>query len=223
MKNWLIAVAVLVMVSFASLPLSAIAENNMGDGDAFGCVIGYKALALPKVTFQHDTKLPDDYFLPRSNVPGSAGTTTIGGGISSYFALGLRCQKPVANSFMLNADLGMLVGGQRDEHKNDNDSRPDANGSFVYSESRWGGFGELGLSYYIVNDFYIGVEAELVGIYQSNGWYRWGSDESEHSGIEWYPSIGPKIGLKTLENCRLEGSVQFGKVQAFSITLAVMF
>ncbi len=223
MKNWLSAVAVLLVVLFVSLPLSAIAENNMGDGDTFGCVIGYKALSLPKVTFKHNTKLPDDYFLSRSDVPGSAGTTTIGGGISSYFAVGLRYQVPIAKDFMLNADLGMLAGGQRDEHKNDNDSRPDANGSFVYSESRWGGFGELGLTYYIFKDFYVGAEAQIAGIYQSNGWSRFGSDESEQSSIEWYPSIGPKIGLKTLENCRLEGSVQFGKVQAFSITLAIMF
>lgn len=212
MKRYLVWAVVMIVVMFSA---SVKAEGNVG------VIIGYEGFKFEKQSFSHDTH-PDDSFLSNSGTPGSAGETSIGGGITSYLAIGARYQYKVMDNLRFNLDLGVLFGGERDQQQNTNDSRPAKNGSFVYSEDKVGGFVGAGLTHSIGN-YYLGCEAQCAGIYQSSGWYRWGKNEAEESTLKWYPSVGPKIGWLLTEEVHLEAMVQFGGAPSASITFVTLF
>jgi len=212
MKKWLVWILSAVVVVFS---VSAKAEGNVG------IMVGYEGFKLEKKTFVHDTH-SDDSFLPNSGTPGSAGETSIGGGLTSYLAIGARYQDKVMDGLRYNLDLGILFGGERDQQQNANDDRQAKNGSFIYSQDRVGGFVGAGLTHSIGN-YYLGCQAQCAGIYQSSGWYRWGKDEAQESTLEWYPSVGPKIGWLLTEEVHLEVGVQFGSAPSASLMFVTLF
>lgn len=177
-------------------------------------LVGYKCLTLDNQCFSHDTH-PDDSFLPNARVPGSAGTTEVGGWLH-FFAVGIRYQARLSERFSLSLDLSGLVGGERDEHQNANDERPAASGAFVYSEARWGLFAAAGAQYHI-EGFYVGAETQLGGVFVDSGWDRFGKDESQHTKFELIPSAGPKIGYAFDEDFNVEATAQFGRGVGFGI------
>ncbi len=192
-------------------PFSPLARAQAPEG-GFRALLGYKSLNLDDHRFSHDTH-PDDSFLPNSGVPGSAGTTDVGG-MLHFAALGVGHQARLSDSLSLTFDVGGLIGGDRDRHQNVNDTRPVANGAFVYSEARFGLFTAAGVSYYI-KQFYVGAEAQLAGVFIDSGWDRFGEDESERTEFDLLSSAGPKIGYSLTENFSVEGTVQFGHAVTF--------
>jgi hypothetical protein len=200
--------------------LSSLPSLGRADDGCYGFLFGYRGYTFEEQTFTHNTH-PDDAFLPNSGTPGSAGTTKLGGGLTSFIALGIQYEKPVIiENLMLSINLGGLFGGERDQQQNSNDSRPVANGAFIYSEREFGAFGGLGLSYFL-GQFYFGGEVSLVGVYESHGWNRYGEDEAVESGMEWYPSFGPKIGYRFTNEIGFEAGVQFGEVPNASLSILV--
>lgn len=185
---------------------------------------GYKSAVVEGTTFSHDTH-PDDSFLPNSNVPGSAGTTSLDDGMLHFGTLGLGYHAPLMNERLSwNVDVGGMLGGDSDRRKNANDSRPDGNAAFVYSQARWGIYTEAGLAYH-VKRFYFGANAQLVGIFVSSGWDRFGRQESEHVNLKLTPSAGPKVGYYFDEDrdIGVEGTVQLGEDVTFGVQLVWQF
>lgn len=202
------------------LGLGSAAAAEPPSGAAWRILAGYKGLELG-YEYNHDTH-PDDAFLPGAAEPGSAGTTKLDGRVDMLL-FGVGYQAPVTDRLWLNLDVGGLVGTTRDEHKNANDSRPDANGAFVYSEAKWGWLAAAGLTYRVTERFYAGAEAQLTGVWIESGWDRFGKDESTDTTMELYPSIGPKLGYAFGDQLSIEGSVQFGRANAASLNLVGSF
>ncbi len=196
--------AIVAMV-LATASITVNAQNtSLNDPEhGWGCIGGYRGYDLGNKSFSHKNN-PGDSFLS-----GDAGTTEIDG-ISSYLLIGFRYQTaPIAKSWTMNFDMGGLIGGQRDQRQNANDSRPPANGSFIYSQDRFGIMGGVGLSYN-VNRWSFGVQVEGAGIFVGNGWNRYNKDQSENTKLVGQFSAGPKIGLRLSESIRGELGVQFG-------------
>lgn len=170
----------------------------------WGLIAGYRYIDT-NYTFKHDTH-PDDSFLPDSNRAGSAGTTSLDS--THWGFIGGRFETNTS-SMIVNFDVGGLIGGSRDEQKNINDQRPDANGAFVYSKADWGATVALGLSYEI-GAFRLGGEAQVTWINIESGWYRFGSDQRKDSEFHVMPTIGPKVGYRFNDRFVLEATVQFG-------------
>lgn len=168
-------------------------------------MVGYRFINLD-YTFNHDTH-QDDSFLTGAIDSGSAGTTNLGN--IHWAFLGGRYQTKKAD-LILNFDFGVLLGGERDRRKNVNDTRPDANAAFIYSEAHVGVLAAFGLSY-DMNPLTLGAEAQVTGVFIESGWDRWGSDDKQDSMFEVMPTIGPKIGYQLSENIGLEATIQFGK------------
>ena len=202
------------LVSAVTLSLSTHIAYARASESSFRAFAGYKSLKLDDHRFSHDTH-PDDSFLPNAGVSGSAGTTDLGG-MLHFAAFGGGYQACLSDSFSLALDVGALIGGNRDRHQNANDTRPAANGSFVYSEDRFGLFAATGLSYNIKR-FYVGVEAQLAGVFVDSGWDRWGKDESQHTSFELLSSVGPKVGYSFTEEFSVEGTVQFERSVTFGV------
>ena len=194
MKKLLSLVVVLLFCACTN-----VSAKNPNEG--FGLDIGYMAVNLDS-SFSHQTHQDDSF------MGGDAGSTDIG--LAHYFALGGSYRVPIANKTAINLGLGGLVGLTRDEHQNDNDSRPADNGSFVYSSSPWGVYGILGVEYAFADDWYAGIEGQIVGAYVDHGWDRWGSDESASSEFLWVPTIGPKLGYMIADGYAIEATVQAG-------------
>src|SRR5437899_1833349 len=83
----------------APLPCSAQDEDAENHFRAF---LGYKSLKLDDHQFSHDTH-SDDSFLPNSNLPGSAGTTDVGGRLH-FAAFGCGYQFHLWDNFALTLD-----------------------------------------------------------------------------------------------------------------------
>lgn len=192
-------IALLFVFGPASL---AVAETS---SSGFQLEVGYKRVVIDH-GFAHDTH-PDDSFLPGADTPGSAGTTRLG--TADYVSFGFRYQQLFTKSLYLNVDLGGLFGQNRDERQNDNDSRPESSGSFVYSNSEWGAYSAFGLSYYLVENLYAGAECQIAGVLVSDGWDRWGKDERQDAEVIFLSSLGPKIGYVLNQSLGLEGTLQF--------------
>jgi hypothetical protein len=186
MKIRITAVFAILAMLFLAIPTMAEAPKEGISG-----VIGVANLQLKKYSSTHNTH-GDDGFLRDANVPGSAGKTEIGGRLN-FFELAAVYHYPVSEKFVASVSWGLLAGLTRDRHQNDNDTRGEAQGSFVYSQAKWGGYAALGLTYYL-KDLYLGVEARETAVMFESGWDRWGSDESAHDSWVWTPSVGPKVG-----------------------------
>ncbi|MDR2429485.1 MAG: hypothetical protein LBD14_01040 [Puniceicoccales bacterium] len=184
-------------------------------------ILGYKFLRLDDYRFSHDTH-PDDYFLPDSNIPGSAGTTCVGGRMG-FLALGGGYQFPLSTSIplYLGLDLGVLRGGKTDRHQNANDPRPAANAAFVRSNAVWGGFAAVAVSYHI-DDFFIGAEAQFAGVVVEHGWDRYERFQSRWRKLDSMPSAGLKAGY-SFSDADIEVSTQFGRAVTFGIQVAYKF
>jgi hypothetical protein len=208
MKKILLTLAVVTLLALPALSAPAEKSTPAQDTAGFGVLVGYKSVSVDEVTTAHNTH-PDDMFLPNSWIPGSAGETSVGGRLH-FAALGMRYRIPVSKSFSVNLDAGGLIGGERDGHKNANDTRPDSNAAFVYSKARFGVFGALGVSYHIDEKWYIGAEGQITGIFMSSGWDRWATDTSTDTEFKIAPSVGPKIGIALGEKTDLELSILFG-------------
>lgn len=223
-KSLVYSFAAFIVAMFIAIP--ARAENDGEPIKGFGISLGWKSFDLKGTTFSHDTH-PQDSSMPGSNIPGSAGSTSLEGTLANNFgAIGLKYQAPItfiSPNLTYNIGIGALAGGNRDRHKNDNDSRPGENASFVYSEAGpFGAYGELGLAYH-VKRFYIGVEGQVAGIPVDHGWDRWGSDESVKSEFRTIPSVGPKAGWQFSENFSSDLSVQFGNGMSFAFSISAWF
>ncbi|MEO8637561.1 MAG: hypothetical protein ABI430_01520 [Candidatus Taylorbacteria bacterium] len=205
----------LVAVASVCLAIPAFAQ---APPSGFELLVGYRNVRVPGVKFEHDTH-SDDGFLPDADVPGSAGTTGFDNGLMHYAVVGVGYHFPFNDSLDLTADFGGLFGGTRDDRQNVNDFRAPQNGSFVYSEARYGLLTSLNLSYHIKN-LSLGVEGTLTGIFIDNGWDRFGKDESQHTNFRLEPTIGPTIGYLFYDYVRAEVTVQAGDggiVGAFSL------
>lgn len=215
----LVCVAIAALVTLFTRGSARADEEKLLD--RFSVTLGYREYKLQHPTYSHNTH-PNDSFLPRASVPGSAGTTTLDGKLR-FGAVGFRYDQPIAptrtsNRLKLNVDLGGLFGGARDDHQNNNDPRPAGNGAFVYSEANFGMYAGTGLSYEI-GRFYVGVQAELGGLFIDRGWDRYSTDQSTQSQLKFFPSVGPKIGYRFTDNFRTEASVQFGNATMFTLGL----
>ncbi|HBT96140.1 MAG TPA: hypothetical protein DEB25_00070 [Desulfobulbaceae bacterium] len=195
---------------FATTANAQVAESH------FRAVIGYKTLTLTDHSFRHDTH-PDDSFLPDAAVPGSAGTTDIGSGLLSFLALGGGYQTRLSKSMSFNIDAGCLFGGNRSRRQNANDIRPPEEAVFVYSETKFGAFASMRISYYM-GEFSLGAEAQYAALMVDAGWDRYGSDERQSRTCEHQFSAGPKVGYD-IGPLALEGTFQFGQSVAFGLQL----
>ncbi len=193
-----------IALAVCSFPASA--------GD-WGFVAGYRFIDLD-YTFDHDTH-PDDGFLQDAESPGSAGRTELSD--SHWVFLAGRYQAERTKS-IFHLDLGLLVGGDRDDRKNDNDNRPDNNAAFIYSRANIGSVVSIGISYRM-GAFSLGVEAQATAIYVESGWDRFGTDEEQDSELEFNLSVGPKIGYRFGNSVNLEIVVQFGESAQGAINL----
>ncbi len=186
-----------------------------------GILLGYKGVGLDGYTFSHDTH-PNDPFLMNSGQPGSAGETKLDDPLH-FLAVGLTYDVPLGKSWTVAIGAGGLFIPNRDEHQNDNDTRPAENGAFVYSEANFGVFATVGLSYDVTKRCYVGIEGQVAGIFVESGWDRFNSDERVHSSTEWVPSIGPKIGYWVNEHFLMEVGVQFGHSVGGTVSLRYRF
>jgi hypothetical protein len=210
-----LAIAVIAIALIAYSPVFA--QSQKDQENKFGLEIGWKYFNIQH-DFSHNTHSGDS-FLQKASVPGSAGTTTISG--ANFLAIGLGYESPLFRSFTFQLGVGGLVGSNRDRKQNANDSRPTANGSFIYSEADYGIYASAALPYHI-QAFYIGPEVQLALIKIDSGWDRFGSDESASSSWEAYPSVGGKLGF-SIQNFRLEGAAHYGRCFDTGVNLKYMF
>jgi hypothetical protein len=205
------------LVAIAALAGAALATPALGQQPESGLTLaaGYRSVDVGEQKFVHDTH-HDDWFLPAAGVPGAAGKTEVGG-LLHFGTLGVGYDMRLGRSWSAGFEIGALLGGERDEHQNDNDHRPPAQGAFVYSEARVGIFAAAGLSYHLKR-WSLGAEATLAGVFVDHGWDRFDSDESEAMDFVLAPSCGPKLGYAMGHNWRAEVTVQFGR----SVTAAVL-
>lgn len=169
--------------------------------EGIGFDIGYKAVSI-YADSSHATH-SDDSFLS-----GDAGKTEVG--LGHYVAIGGSYRVLLSDNWAVNLGVGGLIGYNRDESQNDNDSRPASSGSFIYSESIWGAYGTLGVEYAFSESWYVGIESQIVGAYVEHGWDRWGSDQGESSEFAIVPTVGPKIGYMIWNGYSVEATVQIG-------------
>ena len=216
-KNKTLATLLTLVVALAWLSQSAYAQAP--EEPCFRFFIGYKFLNLGKYSFSHDTH-KDDWFLPNSDVPGSAGITELS---LRHFAIGsLGFQTPLSRSFSFASDLGILGGTPRDRHANINDERPPANQAFVYSKISISMFITADLLYHIKR-FYIGAETQLAFISVESGWDRYSHDQTQKR-FNYFPlSLGPKVGFTIPGNNGgrfiIEGTVLLWHTKSFGIQL----
>jgi len=192
----------------------------------FGFLVGYTFIDIDDHTFHHDTH-PDDAFLPRANQPGSAGTTILK---STNWALaGVGYQRQLSR-WSLTFDSGLLIGIDTDRRpghsdhrkKNENDSRPDEQGAFIYSKPTLGLRTAVGFTYDF-NKVSFGVAGQLSVVRIESGWDRFGEDAKQGSDTQTVPTIGPKIGVWFGPRTRIEGSVQIGRAVSFAVALRHAF
>lgn len=195
-----LAFTLLFAITLVAFPFNIFAQMQKS---CFRVLGGFNSLTLQGREFSHNTH-PDDFFLPDSDVPGSAGTTEIGR--VNFIPIGLGYKTYLSTLYAITFDAGFLIAleNNRDIHQNDNDSRHPFNAAFVYSEVDWGIFSDISFQYHL-NSFYFGIEIQLEGVIVDSGWDRFNSDQNTNYSMEFVPSIGPQIGYKFIE-----GTVQFG-------------
>jgi hypothetical protein len=208
-------------VSLAAVCLTAIAlsprahaGDQIADTDeqnGFGLTAGYRAIELKGTAYAHNTN-PNDSFLPNSNVPGSAGTTSLDGRTLSYGSLGVNYQHRLISHLHGNIEIGALFGGgMRDERQNANDPRPAANAAFVYSKAlNYGGYAQGGLSYDIWR-FSLGIEGSVSAVGIDNGWDRYNSDQSEQQKWRFPLAAGPMFGVQLPDGISFKAGFQIGE------------
>jgi hypothetical protein len=137
-------------------------------------------------------------------------------------------KKMSSTSFTFDAGLLLPIYSiQRPGHsshrkKNENDSRPDAQGAFIYSKPTYGFHSAAGFTYDLKKVSF-GAEGQLSVVSIESGWDRFSEDEKQSSETRTIPSIGPKLGLSLGPGVRLEGSVQFGHSVSFGTSLRYVF
>lgn len=203
-------------ITVLAIPQIANAEEI---DDGFRFLIGYKSMNFSEQSYSHDTHR-DDWFLPDSGVPGSAGKTKVDGG--NFLAIGLGYQYKVSNPLLLTFDLGVLVGNEDDKRKNANDPRPNSEASFVYSEINWGMFATAEIQYNF-DSFYVGMAGQLGVAFIESGWDRYGSENRQDTKLKWVPSGGPSIGYWITKNLAVEGTIQFGQSVDFGIHAIIKY
>ena len=205
---------------------SVVGTNVDESKSGFSILVGYKLIDIDDYLFRHSTH-PDDSFLQRAAQPGSAGTTVLKNTNWALFGAGYL-QKISAS--VLTFDVGLLVGiapalrpGHSDSRKkNENDSRPDAQGAFIYSKPTYGLHGAVGFAY-DVKRVSLGVEGQVSVVKLESGWDRFSDDEKEATATQTIPTIGPKFGVLLHAQTRLEGIVQIGRSVHFGVTLRHTF
>jgi hypothetical protein len=209
-----------VLPALLAQPVRAQSPESPQSG--FRTFAGLKTLDIGEQRFRHDTH-PDDSFLPDSDVPGSAGETNVGG-THFYATFGGGYRARLSDLFSLTIDAGILlgVGNNRDRHQNDNDNRPAASGTFVYSEAGIGWCVSADLSCR-AGRYDFGIEAQLANVIVEHGWDRFGEHESRHRQTEHFLSAGPRIGRTLSESILVDGTVQFGRGVTFGARIIWMF
>lgn len=168
---------------------------------------GYKLIDVGPHSYSHDTH-PDDSFLPNASVPGSAGTTSIGGEFHMA-ALGVRLIQPLDESWRLDLEAGGLFTYQLERAKNANDSRPDASAAFVYSEAYFGAYVSAGVAYQL-GRFSLGATAQLAAVDVMNGWDRFDHLQVDYHSTQFAWSVGPTIGFRLDQRLSVESTVAIG-------------
>jgi hypothetical protein len=192
----------------------------------FGFLVGYTFIDIDDHTFHHDTH-PDDAFLPRASEPGSAGTTILK---STHWALAGAGYQRQFSRWSLTFDSGLLIGIDTDRRpghsdhrkKNENDSRPDEQGAFIYSKPTLGLRNAVGFTYDF-KDISFGLAGQLSVVRIESGWDRFGEDQKQSSNTQTIPTVGPKIGVWLGPRTRVEGSVQIGRAVSFVVALRHAF
>ena len=192
----------------------------------FGFLVGYTFIDIDDHTFHHDTH-PDDAFLPRASEPGSAGTTILK---TTHWALAGAGYQRQLSRWSLTFDSGLLIGIDTDRRpghsdhrkKNENDSRPDAQGAFIYSKPTLGLRNAVGFTYNF-KEISFGLAGQLSVVRIESGWDRFGEDQKQSSDTQTIPTIGPKIGVWLGLRTRVEGSVQIGRAVSFAVALRHAF
>lgn len=198
----------------ASLSISGLKVGAEPPPAGFHLSLGYKNLPVD-YQFRHNAH-PGDSFLPGASQPGSAGKTELNR--LHFFAVGGGYDKAFWENWSASADVSALFGGARDRHQNANDTRPPANGAFVYSEGRFGFATTAGVSRQL-GKFSLGGEFQLAGVSIESGWDRFSKDQKQSSTFKLVPSAGPKLGYRVTQNLSLDGSVQFGQGVGASVGL----
>lgn len=180
----------------------------------FSLSLGYKLIDVGKLNYSHDTH-PDDSSLPNAGVPGSAGDTSFNG-VFHMAAVGVRYTQPITGQIHADFDTGMLFTYAFDKEKNANDSRPDSQASFVYSQAYLGVYLAAGVSYQF-GRFSLGATAQVAAIEVDSGWDRMGKLQSQYSTTEFAFSIGPTVGFRLDERLSLEASMGIGDRATASI------
>lgn len=185
----------------------------------FGVSVGFMHLAGFDESYLHDTH-PSDYFLPGAGNPGSAGETEINN--LDFITLGAYWEQSFFKDWLVRIEAGALIGANRDDKKNVNDPRPDANGAFIYSDAKWGIYGSASLTYQM-GDFYLGGQVCLNNVFVSHGYDRWGRDESVKDSNVFLPTFGPVIGYRISESTAIHLGGHFGEVSGMSLTVSYTF
>ena len=195
------------------LPLCAEVTDN-----SWEILAGYRYIDVD-YQYDHDTH-PDDSYLPNSQLPGSAGTTEIGG--SSWFFIGGRYQMLLGEKLSGSLNGGLLLGGDEDKQLNSN-SLKGQDDLYVYSRSSYGTSMAVALDYQAGSRIRCGVEGQLTGMKMENGYHRWGSYDERSSEWSFFPSIGPRVALELNENFVVETSYHFGDHSQTAFSLSYIF
>jgi hypothetical protein len=218
LASFVLLFAPCILAQEAPAQQSSAQDDSIATPSGFAALLGYKSVPV-KQTFSHDTN-PDDNFLPNSNVPGSAGVTSLDQ--AQFIDLGLRYEIPVNKKWSFNIDATGLFaastgngadasGMNLDDRQNANDNRPAANAAFIYTDANWGFDVALGTSYSLSKKIYIGAVADFTGIFVDSGWDRYSSYSSQSTKLVLVPAGGPKFGWHMSENIAIEGTALFGK------------
>ncbi len=226
-KQFVIGVMFGLMMAFVLISTSLVARASEEDTSKLhlGVTLGYQgysAISDAGLSCVHNTH-PNDYFLPNAGVAGSAGKTDISKKFLSFGALGVRCQQEFVKDVAWNFEIGGLFGYNKDRKQNINDSRPAANGAFIYTEADFGMYMNIGCSLYLTQNLYIGVDGKLTGIYADSGWDRFGSEESAKTKMIWLPAICPKAGWRFGDSCSMEFTAILGKTMGGSVCWVFSF
>lgn len=154
-----------------------------------GAYLGYEHRAFDKVTHQHQTH-PDDTFLG-----GSPGSTDVSSGNFARLGMRMTSRGAVLEALDVYWDVGILLGGGSDSHKNDNDSRPKGHEARVYSKV----FPiapelVLGTRYFFTDRLSVGGELNWAYLNIEHGWDRFGKDDKSSSKSLFPLTVGPTLG-----------------------------
>lgn len=207
---------------------SGAAENSSKND--FSLLIGYQGVELDGTSVRREAYdwNPSGNMPGLSSIPGPKRSTSLDGGITSFAAVGVRYEREISRGWKGNLDLGGLIApAHRDEHPTTTQlyrmfysHRPTPS---VYSESRYGAFGSVGLTYNLTDRVYVGADVRVTAVIIESGWVWRGKDYRTSTDVPIFVSGGPKLGVKLMDHLNVETHVHFGKTFGCGLSLVVPF